>query len=125
MTYENQTDGTRLTDMVVDGRFTGNRLEIDKLTATAGDGSLQASGYVSLAAAVGYPMNISANLDNARLARSDNIDARATGTLKLDKVAEQAQLQQGDLRLPQTRSDSRRVRQECVSLSGSLWWPEH
>src|SRR3546814_17830184 len=70
MTYENQTYGTRLTDMVVDGRFTGNRLEIDKLTATAGDGSLQASGYVSLAAADGYPMNISAKLDNARLARS-------------------------------------------------------
>src|SRR3546814_4071988 len=103
MTYENQTYGPRLTDMVVDGRFTGNRLESDKLTATAGDGSLQASGYVSLAAADGYPMNISAKLDNARLARSDNIGARATGTLKLEKVAGQAALTAGGLRLPATR----------------------
>src|SRR3546814_17111465 len=53
MTYENQTYGTRLTDMVVDGRFTGNRLEIAKLTATAGDGSLQARGYRTEARRVG------------------------------------------------------------------------
>src|SRR3546814_18501593 len=79
MTYENQTYGTRLTDMVVDGRFTGNRLEIDKLTATAGDGSLPASGYVSLAAADGYPMNCSAQLDNARPARRANNATSATG----------------------------------------------
>src|SRR3546814_12787554 len=89
--------------MVVDGRFTGNRLEIDKLTATAGDGSLQASGYVSLAAADGYPMNISAKLDNARLARRDNIGARATGTLKLEKVAGQAARLAGDWRPPENR----------------------
>ena len=29
MTYENQAYGTRLTNMVVNGRFTGNRLEIE------------------------------------------------------------------------------------------------
>ncbi len=103
MTYENQAYGTRLTNMVVDGRFTGNRLEIDKLTATAGDGSIDAKGYVSLSQADGYPMNISATLDNARLARSDNIAARATGTLTLEKVAGQAALLSGDLRLPETR----------------------
>ncbi|HMN54928.1 MAG TPA: translocation/assembly module TamB domain-containing protein, partial [Sphingopyxis sp.] len=103
MTYENQAYGTRLTNMVVDGRFTGNRLEIEKLTATAGDGSIDAKGYVSLSQADGYPMNLSATLDNARLARSENIAARATGTLTLEKVAGQAALLSGDLRLPETR----------------------
>jgi translocation and assembly module TamB len=103
MVYENQTYGTRLTNMVVAGRFTGNRLEIDQLTATAGDGNVEAKGYISLAQADGYPMNIAMTLDNARLARSENIAARATGNLVLEKVAGQAALLSGSLRLPETR----------------------
>jgi translocation and assembly module TamB len=103
MVYENQTYGTRLTNVVVAGRFTGNRLEIDQLTATAGDGKVQAKGYISLAQADGYPMNIAMTLDNARLARSENIAARATGNLVLEKVAGQAALLSGSLRLPETR----------------------
>jgi len=103
MVYENQTYGTRLTNMVVNGRFTGNRLEIDQLTATAGDGKVEAKGYISLAQADGYPMNIAMTLDNARLARSENIAARATGNLVLEKVAGQAALLSGSLRLPETR----------------------
>ncbi len=103
MVYENLTYGTRLTNIVTNGRFTGNRLEIEQFTATAGDGSIKANGYVSLAAAEGYPMKIDAVLDNARLARSDNIGARATGNLTLEKVAGQAALLSGSLRLPETR----------------------
>ena len=103
MVYENQTYGTRLTNMVVNGRFTGNRLEIEQLTATAGEGTVQAKGFISLASADGYPMNISATLDNARLARSENIAARATGNLTLEKVAGQTALLSGSLRLPETR----------------------
>ena len=103
MVYENQTYGTRLTNMVVNGRFTGNRLEIEQLTATAGDGSVQAKGYISLSQADGYPMNLTATLDNARLARSENIAARATGNLTLEKVAGQTALLSGSLRLPETR----------------------
>ncbi|MBR2172311.1 translocation/assembly module TamB domain-containing protein [Sphingopyxis sp.] len=103
MVYENQTYGTRLTNMVVNGRFTGNRLEIEQLTATAGDGTVQAKDFISLASADGYPMNISATLDNARLAKSENIAARATGNLTLEKVAGQTALLSGSLRLPETR----------------------
>jgi len=103
MVYENQTYGTRLTNMIVNGRFDGNRLEIDQLTATAGDGKVEAKGYISLAQADGYPMNIAMTLDNARLARSENIAARATGNLVLEKVAGQAALLSGSLRLPETR----------------------
>jgi translocation and assembly module TamB len=103
MVYENQTYGTRLTNMVVNGRFAGNRLEIDQLTATAGEGKVEAKGHISLAQADGYPMNIAMTLDNARLARSENIAARATGNLLLEKVAGQAALLSGSLRLPETR----------------------
>ena len=114
MVYENQTYGTRLTDMVVNGRFTGNRLEIEQLTAKAGEGTVQAKGYVSLSQADGYPMDISATLDNARLAKSENIAARANGTLRLEKVAGQAALLSGDLRLPETRY--RIVREGAASV---------
>lgn len=103
MTYENQTYGTKLTNIVVGGRFTGNRLEIEQLTAKAGDGTLEGKGFISLASADGYPMNIQATLDNARLARSENIAARATGNLTLEKVAGQTALLSGSLRLPETR----------------------
>ncbi|QCB54761.1 hypothetical protein E5675_10170 [Sphingopyxis sp. PAMC25046] len=103
MTYENQTYGTKLTNIVVGGRFTGNRLEIEQLTAKAGDGTVAAKGFVSLASADGYPMNLQATLDNARLARSENIAARATGNLTLEKVAGQTALLSGSLRLPETR----------------------
>ncbi|MFN4357524.1 translocation/assembly module TamB domain-containing protein [Sphingopyxis alaskensis] len=103
MVYENQTYGTRLTGMVINGRFAGNRLEIADLTARAGEGTIAASGYVSLSQADGYPMDLVATLDNARLARSENIAARATGDLRLQKVAGQTALLSGDLRLPETR----------------------
>ena len=114
LVYENQTYGTRLTNMAVNGRFTGNRLEIDQLTATAGDGSVQAKGFISLAQADGYPMNIAMTLDNARLARSDNIAARATGNLTLEKSAGQTALLSGSLRLPETRY--RIVREGAVQV---------
>lgn len=103
LTYENLTYGTRLTNMAVNGRFSGDRLEIEQLTATAGTGTVKASGYISLAADSGYPMKIDAVLDNARLARSDDLSARATGNLTLEKVAGQTALLSGSLRLPETR----------------------
>ncbi|WP_188236149.1 translocation/assembly module TamB domain-containing protein [Sphingopyxis sp. LK2115] len=103
MVYENQTYGTRLTGMMVNGRFSGNRLEIAELTAKAGEGTVKASGYISLSQADGYPMDLAATLDNARLARSENIAARATGNLRLQKSAGETALLSGDLRLPETR----------------------
>jgi len=57
LTYDNATYGTRLTNLALAGRFTGERLEIDQLSATAGDGTVTGKGYVSLAAASGYPAN--------------------------------------------------------------------
>ncbi|MEJ2458828.1 MAG: translocation/assembly module TamB [Novosphingobium sp.] len=103
LTYENPAYGTRLTDMDVSGKFTGNSLELTSLTAKAGSGSLSASGKVSLAAEAGYPMDISVTLDDARLARSNALAATATGTLHLTKAAGEPALLSGDLKLPETR----------------------
>jgi len=101
--YRNQLYGTRLSDMALSARFDGSRLEIERLTADAGDGSVSASGFISLAAESGYPMDLTARLDNARLARSNSVSARATGELRLTKQAGEAALLAGEIRLPETR----------------------
>ncbi|WP_240956984.1 translocation/assembly module TamB domain-containing protein [Pseudopontixanthobacter vadosimaris] len=103
LTYENLTYGTRLTDMSVNARFDGDRLELERLSAEAGNGSVRAAGFVSLASDSGYPMDIRVELDRARLARSDALSTAATGTLRLTKAAGREALLAGELLLPETR----------------------
>lgn len=103
LTYENNVYGTRLTDLDVSGAFNGNSLELTSLTAKAGEGTVSLSGRISLAAQSGYPMDLTARLDKARLARSEALSATATGTLRLTKQAGAAALLSGELRLPETR----------------------
>lgn len=103
LTYENQSYGTRLTDMALSGRFAGDRLELERLTATAGSGKLAAQGYLSLSSESGWPMDVAVELDNARLARSEALSSAATGKLRLTKAAGQPALLAGTLDLPETR----------------------
>ena len=103
LVYENEKYGTRLSSMELVGRFDGNKLEIEKVQTAAGNGSVSGSGYISLASASGYPMDVSFTLDRARLARSDALSATATGQLRLTKSAGQLALLSGQLRLPETR----------------------
>jgi translocation and assembly module TamB len=103
LTYANATYGTRITDMALQGRFTGERLQIDQLTGRAGSGTVTGNGYVSLAAASGYPANFDLQLDNARLADSDALRVTATGNVRLAKAPNQAPVLTGTVRLPATR----------------------
>ena len=103
LVYENQTFGTRLSDMEIRARFQGNRLQIERLQAAAGNGTVRATGFVSLSAETGYPMNVAIDLDNARLADGDDLSARADGSLRLTKAAGRNALLSGQLRLPETR----------------------
>lgn len=124
LTYENEAYGTRLTGMALTGRFTGERFEIETLTARAGDGTVSAKGYVSLASDAGYPMDVAVTLQNARLARSDALSARATGNLRLTKQAGETALLSGELRLPETRYQViREAAAEVPSLTGVRFKP--
>ncbi|MDG6078048.1 hypothetical protein E3U23_02405 [Erythrobacter litoralis] len=124
LTYENQTYGTRLSDMTLAARFNGERLEIERLRATAGDGTVSAQGFVSLAEASGYPMDVRVTMDDARLARSEAIDATATGELRLTKAANQTALLAGDIRLPETRYEIiRQGAAEIPQLTGVRFAP--
>ncbi|MEL6707927.1 MAG: translocation/assembly module TamB domain-containing protein [Pseudomonadota bacterium] len=103
LTYENETYGTQLTGLNARGRFDGNQLLLERLEASAGDGRVTAKGVISLAADQGFPMDIAINLDEAQLARSDALGARATGNLTITKQAGQRGLLAGTLTLPETR----------------------
>jgi translocation and assembly module TamB len=114
LTYEYQAYGTRLTNMTLDGKFSGNSFELTSLNANAGSGTVSANGRLSLAADAGYPMNLNVKLDNARLARSNSLSASATGSLNLVKNAGESALLSGELRLPETRYEI--VRQGAVDV---------
>ncbi len=103
LTYSNATYGTRLNDLAVVGRFTGERLQIDQLSANAGNGTVTGSGFISLAAESGYPANFDLRLDNARLADSEALRATASGNVRLIKAANEAPVLSGTVRLPATR----------------------
>ncbi|MBV9883042.1 MAG: translocation/assembly module TamB domain-containing protein [Sphingomonadaceae bacterium] len=83
LTYHNELYGTRITNLAVDGRFTADRLELVSLSGRAGDGTVQGHGTVGLASAAGFPIDISLQFENARLARSDDISGTATGSLHI------------------------------------------
>ena len=102
LTYENETYGTRLTNMAVQGRFNNDRFDLASLTARAGNGSLKAQGSVGLAADSGFPIDITASFDKAQLAKGDALAATTSGTLKIhhDKTGGQIS---GDLSIPEAR----------------------
>lgn len=83
LTYENETWGTRLTQMKVEGRFDNDSLDITEMNAVAGAGRVIATGTVGLSAEQGFPIDITARFRNARLARSDALGATATGQLHI------------------------------------------
>ena len=102
LTYVNANYGTKLTNMKLAGRFTNDRLDISGLTAKAGNGSVDAKGWIGLAADQGFPMEIEANLQNATLASGDSLGATATGKLTVTN-GKQGGLVKGDLTIPSAR----------------------
>ncbi len=103
LTYENQSYGTRLTGASLSGHFSGDQLQIEQFTASAGSGKITGRGYIGLASESGYPMDLALDLDNARLARSNALSSAATGAVRLTKAAGQPALLSGTLSLPETR----------------------
>jgi translocation and assembly module TamB len=102
LTYDNETYGTRLSNLRIAARFNNTRLELTQLSAKAGDGTVQAQGTVGLAAAEGFPVDITAKMNNARLARSDALGATATGNVRIQNGRDGA-LVSGDILIPNAR----------------------
>ena len=102
LTYDNETYGTRLSRMQLAGRFNNDRLEITRLAARAGDGTVEAQGSIGLAADSGFPIDLRATLNNARLADSDALAATTSGTVRLTN-GPQGGLIRGELTIPNAR----------------------
>ena len=118
LTYENETYGTRLSRMAIAGRFTSDRLELTRVSAIAGEGTVQAQGSIGFNAAAGYPIDLQATLNNARLARSDALGATATGTIRVTNNAAGGSIT-GDILIPEARYEIIRQGQaEVAELTG-------
>jgi translocation and assembly module TamB len=102
LTYENSSYGTKLTEMAVQGRFANDRLQVEKLTAKARNGTVSASGFISLNAAQGYPIQLGIKMDNAQLATGQDLSARASGDLKIVNGSGQPASVSGTITLPET-----------------------
>ncbi|MEI5688774.1 translocation/assembly module TamB domain-containing protein [Sphingomonas kyungheensis] len=102
LTYDNETYGTRLSQMKIAARFTNDRLDLTSLSARAGDGTVQAQGSVGLAADSGFPIDLRARLANAQLAKSDALAATTTGDLHFT-YGRDGGLLQGNLIVPEAR----------------------
>ena len=103
LTYENEQYGTRLTNMRLRGSFTGDRLQVEELTARAGEGTIRGEGFVSLSSAQGFPVQLALDLDKARLAQGNDLAATATGQLRIVNSAAQGAVISGTISLPETR----------------------
>ena len=119
LTYENEIYGTRITELALLGRFTNDSLLIEQLQGRAGDGTVSASGSVSLSAADEYPIDIDLTFDNAQLADADNIAARVSGTLDIVNGPNRPASISGDLTIPEARYQLIRSGEEgVVDLAG-------
>lgn len=102
LTYVNEEFGTRVTGLAVDGRFDESRLIVSRLAGQAGEGTVAGSGSIGLAAEAGFPIDFRLQLDNATIARSDNLRGAATGTIRIVNNQEGARIS-GELALPEAR----------------------
>jgi translocation and assembly module TamB len=118
LTYENETFGTRLSSMKLEGHFSNDQLILNSLSAVAGEGTVSAKGTISLSARDNYPMDVTADLNNARLARSDALGATATGQIKVTRNASGNKIE-GRLDIPEARYEViRQGAAEVAQLSG-------
>jgi translocation and assembly module TamB len=101
--FTDETYGTRITNLGVQGRFTSSTLELTRISGRAGPGTIEGQGTVGFAAASGYPIDIRLTLANAQLARSDNIGATVSGTIAVTNNRANGALISGDLTLPNLR----------------------
>jgi translocation and assembly module TamB len=119
LTFVHETYGTRITKLALQGRFTSSELQLTQLSGRAGSGTISGTGTVGFASAAGYPIDIRLKLDNAQLARSDNIGATLTGDLAITNSRAGGALIAGDLTLPEVRYQIiRQGAAQVVELAG-------
>jgi translocation and assembly module TamB len=118
LVYVNETYGTRITNLAVNGRFTAAQLDIVSLAGRAGNGTVTGRGSIGLASSAGFPIDLRLEFQNARLARGDDLGAVATGSLAIVNNRSGASIT-GELELGEVRYQIvRQASAEVPQLAG-------
>jgi translocation and assembly module TamB len=117
--FTDETYGTRITSLGVQGRFTSSTLELSQISGRAGEGTIEGRGSVGFAAASGYPIDIRLTLNNAQLARSDNVGATVSGDIAVTNSRAGGASISGDLNIPNLRYEIiRQGAAQVIELAG-------
>lgn len=114
LAYENTRFGTRLTKMVLEGRFVNDRLLIEKMDADAGEGHVTGVGFVSFSAEQGIVAQLDFDMASAQLANSGDISAKVSGPLSISRQNREPLTISARLQLPETHY--RIVRKDAAEL---------
>jgi translocation and assembly module TamB len=92
--YRNATFGTEIVDLAFDGLFSGSELKVNSITGRANGGTIKGGGVVRLG--LEQSIDLSLDLERARLANSDTLEFTLSGPLRLQVQGTKAKLS-GDL----------------------------
>ena len=119
LSFVDETYGTRINALALQGRFTNSTLEITQLSGRAGKGTITGHGSVGFASAAGYPIDVRLDFQNAQLAHSDSLGATVTGNVAITNSRANGALVAGDLQLAEARYEIvRQGASEIIDLAG-------
>jgi translocation and assembly module TamB len=98
--YRNATFGTEIVDLAFDGLFSGSELKVNSITGRANGGTIKGGGVVRLG--LEQSIDLSLDLERARLANSDTLEFTLSGPLRLQGQGTKATLS-GDLMVDSAR----------------------
>lgn len=124
--YRNAAFGTEIVDLAFDGAFTGDLLRVNSITGRANGGTITGSGFVRLG--LEQAVDLSLQLERARLANSDTLEFTLSGPLRLQGQGTKATLS-GDLRVDSARVqlvqvETSEIPQLQVRRAGEVLVPE-
>jgi translocation and assembly module TamB len=114
--------GAVIDHMDVAGAFSGSRLELSRLTARAGQGTIEASGFADVSQAGGFPLDLKIKLAKARLANNPGGGATVSGTLEMTHDKAKGARVVGVLTLDQANyALGGATAEDVVELTGVRW----
>jgi translocation and assembly module TamB len=124
--YRNAAFGTEIVDLAFDGAFSGDLLKLNSITGRANGGTITGSGFVRLG--LEQTVDLSLQLERARLANSDTLEFTLSGPLRLQGQGTKATLS-GDLRVDSARVqlvqvETSEIPQLQVRRAGEVLVPE-
>jgi len=106
----------------VAGAFSGSRLDLTHLTARAGQGTIEASGFADVSQAGGFPLDLKVKLAKARLASNPTGGATVSGALEMTHDRAKGARVVGVLTLDQANyALGGATAEDVVELTGVRW----